>query len=174
MAIKATLILEKDSQTRSIAIGTNALVRVVEAMPDDEGHADVFEMLADHTDSVVREAIAAKDRLERQTLVRLSSDPAMAVVRKLIGVRHSKERLEVKDVLAICHRDPSLASQVANSFEDYIFEDSTVVEFLASHPDRQVRHALAGNPFAPKQILRRMSDADPDADIRETARSVML
>lgn len=174
MSIKAQLTFEVGEQSVSISLGSSEVAVLAGALFDHEGNAQVFDLLSRHSDCPVREAIASKSNLPISAVSRLAGDSAMSVARALLGSKEACARLTNDEVFALCRRDPDLAGMVACSYEDFVLDDNTVINFLESHPDTQVRENLAGNPFVPKRVLRRIAQSDPDGRLRESARQVML
>lgn len=174
MNIKATLTLDDGAQNIPVSVSTSQLSAWAATLSDTENHSDVFDILSKHGDSSVREAIAGMSRLSDAAIRHFAIDPALSVAKRLLRAQEIRARLTAEEVLAICRRDPELAAAVAGTYEDYVLDDEAVINFLENHPDCQVRADLAGNPFVPKAVLRRMAAGDPDDEIRESARVIML
>ncbi len=174
MTINATIALDDGTQNVSDSVSSSQLAAWAASLSDTENHSGIFDILSRHDDSAVREAIAGMSRLPDAVIRRLAVDPALAVAKDLLRAQEIRARLTAEEVLAICRRDPELAASVAGTYEDYVLDDDAVIDFLENHPDCQVRANLADNPFVPKAVLRRMAASDPDAEIRESARVVIL
>lgn len=158
----------------SVDIRADQLANLVDSLADDGALAEIFEFLSIHPDSEVLRAVAGKSHLSECAVAGLAADPAISVVGTVINSKPLSRRITETQLLDICRRDPSLAKSVAGNYEDYTFDGEEVIECLITHPDREVRSALANNPFVPRPALRRLAETDPDSDIRETARAVML
>lgn len=174
MTIKVQLTLNDGEQSVSVSLNSTEVVALAGALFDHEDNAQAFDLLSRHGDCPVREAIADKSNLPEAAVHRLAVDSAISVARTLLTSQEARARLTSSEVLALCGRDPDLAGMVACSYEDFVLEDDAVINFLESHPDTQVRENLAGNPFVPKPVLRRIAEGDADRQVRESARQVML
>ena len=174
MTISAQLTLDDGEQRVSISLDSKMMAGLAEALGDQADSAPTFDLLSRHADCLVREAIADKSNLPLAAVHRLAGDPALSVARALLTSNESCARLTGDEVLALCRRDPELAGLVACRYEGFVLDDDVVIDFLERHPDTQVRENLACNPFAPKQVLRRIAQGDPDLRVRESARQVML
>lgn len=173
MTIKAQLTFNDGEQSVSISLESTEVVALAGALFDHEDNAQVFDLLSRHGDHLVREAIAGKSSLPVDAVHRLAVDSAISVAKALLTSQEARARLTSAEILALCRRDPDLAGMVACSYEDFVLEDDAVINFLESHSDTQVRENLAGNPFVPKPVLRRIAHGDADRQVRESARQVM-
>lgn len=173
MTIKAQLTLSDGEQTLAVEISSDALSVLAAKLPDTAMLTDMFDMLAQHPDFKVRMAIAGMENLPPAAIRRLVDDPAMSVVRVLLKSKTAREQLSAQEVLDICQRDPELAGMIAACFEDFNLDGDAVITLLERHSDTHVRTQLAGNPFAPNQVLRRIGANDPDEMVRLLAKDIL-
>lgn len=171
--VSAQLMIHDEGREILLELSSNSLARLIEMLPDETNLGEAYGRLAGHTDCSVRTAVAGKKYLPAAAIHILATDPALCVARELVTTSEISRQLESREVLTLCQRDPDLAASIASRFEDFALSDSDVINFLESHPDSQVREALAGNPFVPKAVLQRMALRDPDASVRRTAADVL-
>jgi len=133
-------------------------------LEDNKDTQAVFAELARHPSFEVRDTIAGKDNLDRETVLRLAADPCVRVVRSLLNSDACKH-LDRETLQAMVQRDPEIAYDLADSWriEDFNeVEVGEIVEMLMGVADESVRFALAGNSRAGKKSLRKLSkDANP-------------
>lgn len=173
MTIKAQLTLSDGEQTLAVEVSSDALAVLAANLPDTAMLTDMFDMLAQHPDFKVRNAIAGMENLPPAAIRRLVDDSSMSVVKKLLKSKKTCEQLSAQEVLGICQRDPELAGTIAAGFEDFNLDGDAVITLLEKHSDTYVRTQLAGNPFAPNQVLRRIGANDPDEMVRQIAKDIL-
>lgn len=173
MTVTANLVLDNGSSTITKTLSGHAMAALTCALPDNPQWSEVFDILSGHDNYSVREAVARYEFLSDHAVHRLSADPAIKVVMKLVANSSASKRLTQPEVLAICRRDPELAALVAARFEDFLTIDSEVLNLLANHVESLVRLKLACNPFVPKSVLIALVKHDRDEDVRESARECL-
>lgn len=173
MTITAQLTLDDGERSISVSLCSDALATLAKVLLDHKDLAEAFDYLSCHADYGVRMAIARKQYLPAAAVRRLASDPAVAVANDLLRSGEACKVLTNDEVLTLCKRDPSLAESIAGRYEDFALDDEAVAAFLESHADARVRARLAGNPFVPKSVLRRLAQDDMDDRVRETARQTI-
>lgn len=171
--VSAQLMIRDEGREIPLELSSNGLARLIELLPDEADLSDAFGRLAGHADCTVRAAVAGKKHLPAAAVRILAHDPALCVARELLTSPEICRQLSSDETLAICQRDPDLATSVAGRYEDFALNDSDVINLLEAHPDSQVREALAGNPFVPKAVLQRMAVRDPDAGVRQIAAEIL-
>lgn len=173
MTITAQLTLGDGERSMTLSLCSIALAKLAETLIDHEDTADAFDWLSRHGDSSVRKAIARKKFLPATAVRRLVADPAVEVVLELLRSDEACRVLTNDEVLSLCKRDPSLAESIAHSYECFALDDDTLATLLECHADARVRLALAGNPFVPKPLVRRLAQNDLDLRVRNIARQML-
>ena len=173
MTIKAQLTLSIGEQTHTVVISSEGLAVLAAKLPDTAAMAGVFDMLSQYPDYKVRTAIAGMEYLPPAAIRRLAVDSALSVVKVLLKSPDARRQLSTQEVLDICKRDPELAGEIAGYFHDFDLEDDAVIALLEGNADAYVRKELAGNPFVPNQVLRRIGANDPDEMVRLLAKDVL-
>jgi len=171
--IKAQLIVDDGERCESIELTYNALGAVAAELPDRLAFAQVYDHLSRHTGGAVRRAISRHEFLPVSAIKRLASDPSIGVLEEMLMSSRNRKELSENEVLAICRRDPCLARIVASRIEDFVLDGEKVTAYLETHPDAEIREAMVRNAFAPKQVLRRLAQSDPDAQVRAIAGEIV-
>ncbi|MBP6108271.1 MAG: hypothetical protein KA388_00210 [Rhodocyclaceae bacterium] len=172
MKIKAQLMLDDGEKSLAIPLPSAALTSLICELPDSPAYADIYDYLSRHSNSDVRKSVASKQFLPRATTSRLIEDPVIGVVAGLLDYAKARKDLCADEVLAICRRDSSLASEIARSCQNFACDDA-VFELLETHPDESVRANLAWNARGPVGVLQRMAQGDSDSGVRDNAKLVL-
>jgi hypothetical protein len=154
---------------REVQLGWEAVESLIGNLPDeDKSLADLFHDLAQSEAAPIRAAVAGKSVISEETVARLASDPNPEVIRALVNAQCPK--LKELALTQIIQRNlTSVNRDIAQMVESYDENDVTTIgKLLASSPDPSVRSSLAGNPCAPKIIVRQLLQ-DPDREVRRKA-----
>ncbi len=158
---------------REVHLGWDVVESLVGSLPDeDESLVDLFHDLAQSDVAAVREAVARKSVISDETVATLASDPSPEVIGALVNAQRSK--LSESALIQIIQRNWSTVNRdIAQSIESYDQNDITAIgKLLAGSPDPAVRTSLAGNPCAPKIIVRQLLH-DPDPEVRRRAQDTL-
>lgn len=98
---------------------------------------------------------------------RLAADPDPSVLLELAKHPSSMKKLEAAAVLRVVASSVDAAKNVAENVE-ILRCRKEVRQVLLTHPDPEVREALANNPEIPKSLRRKLA-SDPVAAVREAA-----
>jgi len=160
--MKTTLMIEGKKKL-SIEIGYDDLSSIVSSLPDSPDFEEVFYVLAAHPSATVRESVAAKDKINEETVNILASDSDAVVIRALVRSDAARETLTTEQLIKMIKRDVDTAENIAGYVESYnSAEADDIAEALAQHSDPRVRNAVAGNLGSPKKILKNLlKDEDP-------------
>ncbi len=151
--------------TIQVLLTPDLLKSVVNGLEDSELSQAVFAELARHPSFEVRETVASKEHLDRDTALRLAADPCVEVVRSLLHSSACTHYVNRETLQAMVERDPAIAYDLAESWRVDEFSEVDVdemFELLLGVADESVRFALAGNSHVGKKSLRKLSkDANP-------------
>lgn len=161
--MKARIVIDTKPET-VIDLGSQDLGNIVSNMSDQDTNAAVFNALAAHMASYVREQVAYKDNLNEATLDILIGDASVNVVRNAVRNQRARQSATTEQLVAAIARDVEAAENIAQSIESYENADiDKLAEVLMAHSDPKVRTALANNSSAPKKCLRALlKDSEPD------------
>jgi hypothetical protein len=163
-----------DSQEIEFEAGWEAVESLIDHLPDDDpGLSDAFAILARCPASAIRRSVASKDSLPEETVAALADDPAPEVIQALAN--RQRRKISEAALRQIIGRNWSyLNREIASCVEDYDQADvMEIAKLLACSTDPAVRAALAGNPCAPKVVVRQLLN-DPDAEVRRLARATLV
>jgi hypothetical protein len=160
--MKTTLTIEGKKKL-SLDIGYDDLANIVSNLPDSPDFEDVFYVLAEHPSATVRESIAGKDKINKETVKILASDSDALVTRALVRSDAARDALTTEQLIEMIKRDADIAENIAGYVDSYNNADADVIAVaLAQHSDPRVRNALASNSSTPKKVLKSLSkDGDP-------------
>ena len=140
-----------------------ALASVLNSHPDTESSAELFEVMASHPASYVRETVAYKDRLNHSTVEKLANDSSINVLRNLARSAAFREHASQDTVERLLALDVEIAQNIANNLDGFEQCDiGKLATLLSEHQDLGVLAALAGTYNAPKKILKALAaHSDP-------------
>ncbi|MBK7684981.1 MAG: hypothetical protein IPJ25_02240 [Rhodocyclaceae bacterium] len=173
MKTNAHMILGDAENNFSIPLSSTVLTTLIDLLPDDTTNSALFEYLASHADSAVRAAVADKEFLPVTAVKQLLNDPALGVLKRLLNSQNAREHVGTIEALALCRRDPELATKLGRDIENFSQCDESVISFLETHADTKVRLSLATNCLVPKWVLQRLAQNDVDPEVRDSARYAM-
>lgn len=171
MDVKVTCTIFDEEQI-SFELGYDEVAYIISAFDDSDENITKLAVLANHSCSAVREAVAYRDNISEDTVKRLASDPVVSVLQALLSSRKAREILSTEQLLEMILKDVSLAEFIASNIEHFDNASSDKIsQALALHPDAKVRSAVACNYCAPKKLIKKLlDDTDPkvcrDAKLR--------
>jgi len=167
--MKAVLVIEGKNST-TLELNFQDMASIASNLADSADNADLFQILSEHPSVSVREAVAAKHKLNEVTVNTLAEDEDVLVIRSLIRSGKAQECLTTEQLIAIINRDVDAAEDVAHTIEGYSSaDDSVIADALMKHKDPRVRNALARNTSAPKKCLKALLK-DEDSRVRFSAK----
>ncbi len=148
----------------NVPIGPELLADIVSALPDQDTYAAVFEQFAKSTAFSVRENVAYKDNINKNTVALLTKDPVEQVILNLVRSQNAAKFITDAVLLAIINRNSKLAAEIASRVEvfDKVNTTKTCLALISSI-DPLVRKAVAENYNTPKKILTELlGDEEPE------------
>lgn len=122
-----------------VEISYSDLASVINALGDEPCYADSFSALASHPASEVRCAVAMKTCLPLKTLVKLSHDKSIEVVRDVTLNETALNSFDESQFQEMVDRDVSVAACLADNL--FMVSDDKLdglINLLLQHPDPRV------------------------------------
>jgi hypothetical protein len=135
---------------------------IASSYDDSKDSSKFFALAARHPASSVRENIAYKDNITKETLSLLKIDKSLAVLRNLVRTEAFKKNASEEDIERLIHLDVEIAQNIAGDIDSY--EQADAVKLCAiflSMEDPSILASLAGNYSAPKKVLKELAN-NPD------------
>lgn len=170
--MKVRLVIDGKPE-HSLELSASDLASLVSSLADTDEYAPVYEALAGHPASAVRESVAYKDKLTKDVVDRLMDDSAINVVRNIVRSSGAREHASTDQLLKVIARDVEAAESIAGWIESYSNANiDKIATALLSHSDPKVRTAVANNSSTPKKHLKLLlKDRDPAT--RQAAESTL-
>jgi hypothetical protein len=175
-----TLTVEVDGQSTSYPVGAALLRDIISSFPDVEASAPLFEIMARHPSSGVRQNVARMEFLSEEAVSILSRDDDISVMQSLCGNDKFKRYATEDVVVPLIARDRDCAESIAGYVERFQNCDTHVlIKAFLDCPDPDRRLALARNSDLSPRLWKEMrNDPDPsvanEAQLRLTAATDVL
>lgn len=136
----------------SVEISYSDLASVINVLGDEPCYADFFSALASHPASEVRCAVALKTCLPIETLVKLSHDKSIEVVRDVTLNETALNSFDESQLQEMIDRDVSVAVYLADNLF-MVGEEKLdgLINLLLQHPDPRVAEA-ADEFYSSRQV----------------------
>ncbi|MGV1037942.1 MAG: hypothetical protein ACOYD0_13090 [Candidatus Nanopelagicales bacterium] len=169
---KYSLTVTEGKATESFALPFTAVVYLTNNIPDKPDYTDLFSWLAFHPIYEVRETVASKTCLDKQTIQMLMRDRDGRVRRALMDSETFRKTVTQKQLLALA-KDPELELKIAEILGS-LLEDNraldvpALVKLLVNSPNPQVRQTVADAYGVDKKLIAPLT-ADEDFAVRQSA-----
>lgn len=158
------LVIEEDGkQVYLKPLSYEIVANITSSYDDSIDNSDYFALAAKHPASSVRENVAYKDKMSKETLNQLINDSSVAVLRNLVRTEAFKEHAADDVIEKLVMFDLEIAQNIAGDFDSYQNANPTkLCATLMGLSDPSVSYALAGNYNSPKKILKELAGhSDP-------------
>jgi hypothetical protein len=167
---KVTLNVEVDGQSVELPVGVDLLRDIINSCPDTEANSPLFEIMAQHPSSGVRQNVAAKECLSESAIAKLSEDADIGVMRSLCS--NAKFRLHITEdiVLHLIATDRDCAEMIADNVDGFqnCDVDRLIKAFLSS-ADPERRLFLVNSYRLPAKLPELLRE-DPDPSVAAEAK----
>lgn len=169
--LKFKLVIEDDGkEVYSKSLPYEIVANITLAYDDSTDNCDFFALAAKHPASAVRENVAYKSKMSKDTLNYLIKDTSIAVLRNLINTEVFKEHATEDVIEKLVKLDLEIARDIANDYDSYQQANATkLCATLLGLSDPAISYALAGNYNVPKKILKELA-GHPDSFISAEAK----
>jgi len=146
--------------SKKVNIDSYTASLIAKNIPDEECKSYMFRALAKINDSSVRETVASKHSLDKETILMLGNDSDVNVLSSLLQNSYATKYLKYKLLKKIIiERDSILSVHIAESI--YYFKkkyQAKLSNLLYKHRDYRVRMGLLHeyNTGVPKKIVKKL------------------
>jgi hypothetical protein len=152
-------ITEDDKEIYSGAISYEAMSSIISNSPDLKYFENLYLAAARSTSSVVRENVAYKENLNKETVELLIKDDSISVLRSLVRNKAFKKYAAHEDVERLFLLDAEIAKDIAGDYVSFENADSDkLIKVILASNDPGVLYALISGYNTPKKILRELSE----------------
>lgn len=157
-----------------VKLGHDELSSICGSLSDSKKNQDIFHELAKSQSEAVRENVAWKKRLSKETALLLIKDTSIEVLREIVGHVTAKEIITEDDIKRlIALQDTEIMVTIAEGVYEYDNCDETFIyNALINQADPQVRYQLAQDSEMPKFLMSTLID-DQDIEVSEEAKETL-
>jgi hypothetical protein len=157
------VVEDSGKEVFSEALSYEAISNIASSYNDSKDSNNFFTLAARHPASSVRENIAYKDKISKETLSLLMADKSMPVLRNLVRTETFRKNASEEDIERLIHLDVEIAQNIAGDIDSYEQADAAkLCAMFLSMEDPSILASLAGNYNAPKKVLKELaSNSDP-------------
>jgi hypothetical protein len=149
------VVKKRDGTQIEAPLSYESASSAVSSAADSKDNSLLFEALAEHPASQVREQVAYKDLISEKTISLLVKDSSVNVLRNLVRNESFRKYASHDQIIDLVSRDVEIAASVAQNLESYENVDhQALVEILLGSEDPYVIAAVAGNYATPKKFLK--------------------
>lgn len=162
---KVTFTVEVNGQATSYPVGVGLLRDIINNFPDVEASTPLFELMARHPSSGVREYVARMEFLSEEAVSLLSTDEDISVQRNLCGNEKYRRSATEDKVVPLIAKDRDCADTIASSVERFQnCEMDVLIRAFLDCPDPDRRLFLAKNSGISMRLMKQLSK-DPDPSV---------
>jgi len=162
--IKYNLTITEDGkEIYADAISYEAMSSIISNSPDLKYFENLYLAASKSTSSVVRENVAYKENLNKETVEILIKDDSINVLRSLVRNKGFKKYAAHDDIERLFLLDAEIAKDIAGYFVSFENADSEkLIKIILDSNDPGILYALVGSYNSPKKILKDLSEhSDP-------------
>lgn len=146
----------KDTLTRELSY--DELNSIISAAQDIEDNQELFRLAACHSAGIVRENVAYKEKLSEDTVLLLSKDKNIQVLRNLVRTEKFKEIATIEELERLMALDTDIAQTIANDTAVFPEVDQNkIIDLILKVNDPSILGCLAGSWTTPKKILKELA-----------------
>jgi DNA-binding phage protein len=158
---------------QQVSIGHEYLEDTIRDIPDIQDNANIFDILSLSDNPDVRDSIARKEHLNKQTIYRLLNDSSQDIVESVLSNTDINKYIKNKTLLKIIKTDNiKYLIAIAQNIEDYVKCDQCkIVKILSTHKNPLVRYNLIHyrvSEVISTKILKKLS-RDNDITVAQKA-----
>ncbi len=157
-----------------VNLGHDELSGICGSLSDSEKNEGIFHELGKSSSEAVRENVAWKKSLSKETAKLLLNDTSIEVLREIVGHETAKDLITKEDInRLIALQDTTIMVTIAEGVYEYDNCDETFIyAALINQADPQVRYQLAQDSEMPKFLMKQLTN-DQDLEVSEEAKETL-
>lgn len=146
----------KDNLERELSY--DELNSIISTAQDTEDNRELFRLAANHPAGIVRENVAYKEKLSEDTVLLLSKDKNIQVLRNLVRTEKFKEIATIDEIERLMTLDTDIAQTIASDTSVFPEVDqNNLINSILKLNDPSILGCLASSWTTPKKILKELA-----------------
>jgi len=163
-------VLEGDKEVFQESLSYEAMISLISSSPDTEAFQSLYDHAATHQSAIVREYVAGKDNLSKNSVDILSADKSINVLRALVRSAAFKKHACDEILVNLILLDIEIARSIADYYEEFKMTDSDrILNALLQINEPAVMTNLINNYSTPKKVLKELANY-PDSFVATAAK----
>jgi predicted methyltransferase len=156
---KYNLIVENGKEITKMPLSYSAVSSIAADLQDHKDNTKYFSVLSNHPSVDVRSNIAIKEKLDKETVLRLANDTSVTVLRSLSSNSAFKKIATIDMLEKMIKLDEEIAKNVGYHIAGYAECDiDKIVDLLFKTESPEVLFNLACNSDLPKKYIKSLLD----------------
>ena len=152
-----------DKVLSEVKLPYDIVMQVVANLPDVTSLSHFYKVAVEHPAPIVREYLAAKDKINEEIFNILAKDESITVLRSLCRSSPIKKFADLDLLKKLIQMGSECAHSIANNYHEFEqIDPEELLTILLASPDPSIRYALVNNWSIPKKVARSLvNDRDP-------------
>ena len=167
---KYSLVIEDGKEVTKMPLSYYAISSIASDLADHKDNTKYFSILSHHPSVDVRSNIAAKEKLDNETALRLAKDSSIAVLRAISSNVVFKKIATIEMLENLIKLDEEIARNIAYNIGGYSECDiDKIVELLLQTESPETLYNLVSNSDLPKKHVKNLLN-HPDPKVATEAK----